>query len=244
MRQGGNMKNIGLITGLSLFLLNSVPTLAQTHPHLEFSKITTTLLSVEERMVSPEELLLLSDNAAEVESFQEGVDPMAIADIIFKIWDIIKDGKPVVNVQYKNANALPNIANRKWEALTGWKNERSMTFGVSTENLYGIKTVDLEYKVKLLYGGGVKGKGQYIASARVVPTKVDVKWGYNLDVSVEVPSILNLASIDDPLAAINMDVTYKISTILRSYSESNSYELRGNGMMKADDKVIFDAVLR
>jgi hypothetical protein len=236
------MKNIGIITALLLF--NSVPTLAHTDPHLEFSKVTTNLISVEERMVSSEEFLFLNVNENESITFQEGVDPMAIADIAFKIWDIIKDGKPVVNVQYKNANALPNIANRKWEALTGWKSERSMTFGVSTENAYGIKTVDLEYKVKLLYGGGVKGKGLYIASARVVPSKVDVKWGYNLDVSVEVPSILNLASIEDPLAAISMDVTYKISTILRSYSESNGYELRGNGMMKADNKIIFDAISR
>lgn len=235
------MKNTGLFAGLILVLFNSVPSLADSDPHLVFSKVTTTLKSVEERAVSPEEMFLLNENQAEFESFQEGVDPMAIADIVFKIWDIIKDGKPVVNVQYKNANALPNIANRKWEALTGWKTERSMTFGVSTENVYGIKTVDLEYKVKLLYGGGVKGKGQYIASARVVPSKVDVKWGYNLDVTVEVPSILNLASIDDPLASISMDVTYKISTILRSYSEANSYEVHGDGFMKAGNNIVFEA---
>lgn len=239
------MKNVGLIVGLGLFLINSVPALAQNNPYYEIGKIKTELKSVESRMVPEAELAqLASESSFTMPALTEGVDPMAIADIIFKIWDIIKDGKPVVNVQYKNVSALPNIANRHWEALTGWKEERSMVFGVSTENLYGMTTVDLEYKVKLIFGGSVRGKGQYIASARVVPSKVDVKWGYNLDVAVEVPSVINISTIEDPLAAINLDVTYKISTMLRSYSESNTYELRGNGLMKADGKVVFDAISR
>ena len=249
MRQGGIMKNSVLGSALIFFLFNTTSALAQVNndPYLLIQKVSTKIISVEETQVATNEFYTWGDLpqiGPPMAPMAQGADPMAIADVFFKVWDIIKQGAPVVNVQYKNVNALPNLADNNWTALTGWKSERTVVFGVSTENLYGIKTVDLQYKVKLLYGGGVKGKGQYIASARVVPTKVDVIWGYNLDVTVEVPSILNLASNEDPLAAINLDVTYKISTILRSYSESNSYHLRGDGLFKADGVTQFQADAR
>ena len=251
------MKRTVLISGLValLFNFNSTSVSAQTlpretmmDPYFQVSKITTRLVSAEEAPAITNEFLQLEQDI--LPSIlpallpQQSMGALDIVDLAFKAWDIIKSGTPVVSAQYKNVTALPNIANQRWEALTGWKSERTLVFATSVVNFFGVKTVDLEYKVKLLYGGSVRGKGQYIASARVVPTKVDVLWGYNLDVSVEVPSILNIASNDDPLASINMDVTYKISTMMRSYSESNNYVLQGNGLMKGDGKVLFEASSR
>ena len=245
MRQGGFMKNNVLTAGLIFSLFTTVSAkAADMDSHLDFNKVTTVLKSVEENIVPTDEIANINldeQNFSMPMLMQEGVDPMAIVDIFLKLWQIVKDGAPVVNAQYKNVTALPNLAENNWTALTGWKKERVLTFSVYTENLYGIKTVDLEYQVKLLSGGGVKGRGQYIASARVVPTKVEVLWGYNLDVTVEVPSVLNLSTTEDPLAAINLDVNYRISTILKSSSESNSYQLRGDGMMISNGKVLYEA---
>ena len=248
------MKKSALLLGLIYFLFNAATTLAQSvpspsagDPYYQISKISTHVIAVEENIVSSDEILKLNLNKDDVldplPSLLPQVigGPLDIADIVFKIWDIIKSGAPIVNAEYKNVTALPNIASKKWEALTGWKPERGVVFSTSVENAFGMKTVDLEYKVQLLYGGGYKGKGQYIASARVVPTKVDVMWGYNLDVSVQVPTILNIASTKDPLASISMDVTYKISTMLRTYSESNNYVLQGDGLMKSGDKIFYEA---
>jgi hypothetical protein len=167
--------------------------------------------------------------------------PLAIIDLLFKAWNIVKDGAPVVNIGSKNASALPYVSSGRWEVLSGWKSERSITYRIVVGNVYGIDTVDFEYKVNLIYGGNVGGKGKYIASARVIPSKVDVLWGYNLDVTVEVPNVYNVATPENPVAAITLDVNYKVSTILRSTSYTNSYELRGDGTMKSNGKTVVAA---
>jgi hypothetical protein len=165
-------------------------------------------------------------------------NPLMILDLAIKAWQIVKDGAPIVNVNSKNASALPFISSGRWEMLTGWKSERAISYKVTVENVYGMETVSFEYTVGLIYGGNVGGKGKYIASARVIPKKVDVLWGYNLDVTVDVPNIFNVAETDNPNAAITLDVTYKVSTILRSTAYTNTYELRGDGTMKSNGKLI------
>ena len=242
------MKNLSLTLGLSIFLLNSTATFAQTtvaptdDRYLQIAATTTELKSAEQTLLPPEE----NPETFTLIPLAAGVDPMAIADMITKLWAIVEDGKPVVNIDTKNATALPNAANNNWMTLTGWKAERTITYEVSTKNLMQMQTIDLIYQVKLRFGGGVDGKGQYIATARVVPTTVDVLWGYNLDVSVEVPAVVDLSTQTDPLASINLDVKYKISTVLRSYSETKSFEVRGDGFMKdtTTGQVLYDATSR
>lgn len=209
--------------------------------YFNFNQVESKILKIEDSEVDREKYFpeTLSspleepfDEPLGLEMLKSAIDPMAIIDVAFKVWDIVVAGKPVVNVHYKNVAALPMISNGDWTQLTGWQNERTITYSVSAKNAYGIKTVDLEYQLKLRAGGGLNGVGKYIASARVVPSKVDVKWGYNIDVSVEVPTIINVGTKANPIAAINMDVKYKVSTILRSYSKTEFYEVHGDGMIK------------
>jgi len=223
----------------------------QDDPYFQIGQVTTTVEEVSDSPLTPELLQeahqeflqqrlslhperLSRSSAASASSTVSAaaVDPMAIADILLKLWDIVVDNKPVVNVGVKSANALPNLAQNDWEKLTGWQSERSVIYSMTSTNLYGMKVVQLEYRLSLIYGGGVDGKGRYIASARVVPTKVDVLWGYNLDVNVNVPSIVNMGTKDDPLAGIYVDVNYKIHNILRSDAEGQTYYLQGDGLMK------------
>jgi hypothetical protein len=167
--------------------------------------------------------------------------PLQILDLAIKFWNIVKDGAPVVNLRNKSASALPMISSGRWESLAGWKGERSITYGVTVTNLYGMETVNLEYTVSMIYGGNVNGIGKYISSARVIPRKVDVLWGFNLDVNVDIPNIYNVATPENPLAAITIDVNYKVSTILRSTAYTKSFEVRGDGMIKSGNKVLIEA---
>ncbi len=166
--------------------------------------------------------------------------PLQIIDLAIKFWNIVKDGAPVVNLRNKSASALPMISNGRWESLAGWKGERSVTYAVTATNLYGIETVNLEYTVSMIYGGNVNGIGKYISSARVIPTKVDVLWGYNLDVNVDIPNIYNVATPENPLAAITIDVNYKVSTILRSTAYTKTFEVRGDGTIKTGNKILME----
>ena len=166
--------------------------------------------------------------------------PLQIIDLAIKFWNIVKDGAPVVNLRNKSASALPMISNGHWETLAGWKGERSVTYEVAVTNVYGIETVNLEYTVSMIYGGNVKGIGKYISSARVIPKKVDVLWGYNLDVNVDIPNIYNVATPENPLAAITIDVNYKVSTILRSTAYTKSFEVRGDGSIRSENKILME----
>jgi hypothetical protein len=222
-------------------------------PYFQISSVETSVKNMRERNASDAILEqaradFLKQNFSETHELArpEGVDPMAIADILFKVWDIIVANKPIVNIDAKNASALPNLAEAHWERLTGWQRERQITYSVQVKNGFGSTVIDLKYGVKLLYGGGVKGKGRYIASARVVPQTVDVKWGFNLDVNVTVPSIVNMGTEEDPLAAIYLDVNYKIHNILRSDSEGQTYLLQGDGLLMntKTNEVYYDSVPR
>ena len=158
-----------------------------------------------------------------------GGDPMAIADLAVDLWNIVEDNKPVVNVETKTASALPNIAKNDWTALTGWKPEHGTTFSIDIQNLYGMNVVQMEYELNLRYGGSVKGKGQYIASAQVIPSKVSVLWAYTLNVNVDVVSVVNEGTTANPLAAITLNVSYSYGNMLSTTSGLNRYLVRGNG---------------
>ncbi len=253
------MKKLGFFAGL-FFTTTTVlglnrPALA-SEGFYEVGKVTTEVLQIEENeTIDPEQFVPTNPPVStnpptntpiptippifNTNPTQPGQpNPLMILDLAIKAWQIVKDGAPIVNVNSKNASALPYISSGRWEMLTGWKSERAITYKVIVENLYGMETVNFQYTVGLVYGGNVGGKGKYIASARVIPKKVDVLWGYNLDVSVDVPNVFNVADPENPNAAITLDVTYKISTILRSTAYTNTYEVRGDGTMISNGKIM------
>lgn len=161
-----------------------------------------------------------------------GSGALDIVGIFIKAWDLIQKNKAVANVETKSASALPLIAGKNWTALTGWKPEKGIKFTLEIENAYGMKTVDLEYQVRLEYGGSYHGKGLYIASARVIPTRVKVLWGYNLDMKANVASILNVGTEKNPVGQIALDVSYSYGTILKTNQAIQSYVFRADGMIQ------------
>lgn len=50
---------------------------------------------------------------------EQSTDPMSIADLALKVWEIVQENKAVLNVSSMNVKALPNLAKDHWEALTG-----------------------------------------------------------------------------------------------------------------------------
>jgi hypothetical protein len=160
---------------------------------------------------------------------EQSEDPMSIAELALKVWDIIQDNKAVLNVSTVNVKALPNLAKDHWEALTGWKPEHGVEYSLEIKNLYGITVVDLNYEVRLIYGGSVKGAGRYIASARVVPKSVNVLWGFNLDVSIQEVAVQNLRTEANPFASIVLEVGMNYGSIMKRTSETMTYRLNADG---------------
>ena len=161
---------------------------------------------------------------------QEGA--LGIADILIKVWDIIEDNQPVVDINTKSAAALPNIAQSDWTKLTGWKTPRSVEFELDIQNLYGMHVVHTKYKVTNQYGGNIKGKGKYIASTQVLPTLVSVLWGFNLKETVDVISVVNAGTEANPTAEVTLSVTQTWGNPFTSQTSSTRYMVTGDGQIE------------
>ncbi len=145
-----------------------------------------------------------------------------------KIWGVIESNKPVVNVSIDSANALPQGAN-SWLAVAGWKAPVSKLYKVTYANLLGMTVVEVSYRILFTAGGNVNGKGRYLSHVSVAPAKISAAWGYSLDVKAFVPSVTNAGTHEDPIGAAQLQVEWKVNTVMKSEQGSQSYYIRGDG---------------
>lgn len=160
-----------------------------------------------------------------------GLEPIEIINAGKKVWDIIKEHEPVVDVSESYATALPRDV-QDWTEMEGWRTPAGVTYRFTANNLYGVRVVDVTYQVLRTYGGSYRGKGRYLTAVTVQPLHVHVLWGYDLSLSAEVPpeNIVNAgAEPGDPIAAMTLQVSWRIKTLLVREQGMSSYYLRGDG---------------
>ena len=147
-----------------------------------------------------------------------------------KIWDIIKQNAPVVNIDTKYATAMPQGITA-WNQLTEWQKPKSYIYGFYAENLYGTKTIDVKYKVVFTAGGKYKGKGQYLTGVTVIPMTTDVLWGYRFSLAAQVPdsTIANVGTAKDPIASLQLKMAWKMATVIKESNGVSVYYIQGDG---------------
>lgn len=156
-----------------------------------------------------------------------------IVNIGERVWKIIDENKPVVDVSKQYALAVP-AGTTNWAQLSGWKPPRGEVYELVAQNLYHQKVVRIRYQVLRTYGGGLHGKGKYLTAVTAEPLLVDVAWGYKVSVSAEVPdsSIVNAGTDQDPLAAMMVKLSWRIQTPLKDAQGTGVYYVRGDGYFK------------
>ena len=188
----------------------------------------------------------LPDDAFDPYDDGYSTNDLSVLDTFVKIWTIVADNKPVVTVDAAtSATALPAISNNHWTAIGGWKPERNITYTTAFGNGFGMTTVYLQYQVKLVYGGNLNGRGLYIASAKITPIKIRVLWGYTVDVNVSAPSVFNVRTPQNPIAAIQLNVIYDIKTIINEDYQTDTYQVQGDGLIQdtKTGEILLPAVL-
>jgi hypothetical protein len=156
-----------------------------------------------------------------------------IVNIAIKIWGLIKDNAPVVNISSKYATAVPQgIAS--WVNLTNWEGPKAYTYGFYAKNLYGVEVINVRYKVIYMYGGDYKGKGKYLTGVSIVPEIVDVAWAYRFDLNAQVPdsTIANVGSSENPMASMQLKLSWTIATMIKESQGTSIYYIRGDGLMQ------------
>lgn len=156
-----------------------------------------------------------------------------IVNIASKIWDIINDNKPVVNIDTKYATAYPEGVTSAAQ-LASWSRPVTYVYGFYAENLYGVTTIDVKYKVTYTYNGNYKGKGKFLTAVSVIPEKTQVSWGYRFHMSANVPdsTVANVGSHEDPVAAMQLKLNWTMATALKQFDGTSVYYVEGNGYFK------------
>lgn len=148
-----------------------------------------------------------------------------------KVIEIIKEGKPVVNIRRDAVAAIPAGLNA-WGELNGWQAPRTKVYSVTAKNYLGMTVVDLRLKVSAMWGGGMNGKGKYLANVIVVPSSIYVLWGFFLDVWTENREPVNSGTSKDPVAGLGFDIRFKYGNALNLQEGAQDYFIKGDGTIQ------------
>lgn len=156
-----------------------------------------------------------------------------IVNIGLKVWNMVVENKPVVKVESKYAVALPMGVKSAVE-LSGWSRPKSYVISFYFENLYGIDVISVRYRVTYVYGGSYQGRGKYLAAVYAIPERVDVMWGFSFNMQAYVPdaTVVNVGTSANPIAALQLKVSWSASSILKEIDGTDVYYIQGDGYFK------------
>lgn len=161
-----------------------------------------------------------------------GEDPITTIDRIVnlakKIFDIVKENQPVVDVTTTYANAVPDGMTH-WTQLGGWSKPETSTYAFYAKNMYGSKVIECRYQVIRQHSGNYKGKGKFLTMVTVQPLNITASWGYKFNMKFEAPAVSNVGSAEDPVASMLARLNWSISTVLKQEQGTSVYYLEGNG---------------
>lgn len=174
-------------------------------------------------------------------SFQDTLDNIngtvdtldRIVNLAQKIFNIIKENQPVVNINVNYANAIP-YGIQHWTQLQGWSKPAVKRYAFVAKNGYGMNVVKVVYQVHYTYGGNYKGIGKYLTGVTVEPISVETAWGYNVDLTAEVPdsTIANVGTSENPIASMQVQLKWKIHTIIKDIQQKSIYYIQGDGLIE------------
>jgi hypothetical protein len=192
-------------------------------------------LTVREVVPTPAELysdyLLPQTDVAPAPAPLQSIDWNAMVLIGEKLIEIVKAGKPVVNLR-RDAVAVVPQGVTAWDQLSNWQAPNTKVYSVTSKNYLGLTVVDLRLKVSAMYGGGIDGKGKFLANVIVVPSSISVLWGFNLDVWTENRSPVNMGSAADPVAGLGFDLRFRYGSAVVEKVGAQDYFVTGTGEIK------------
>lgn len=149
-----------------------------------------------------------------------------------QIWDIIAANRPVVTTSTERVSVVPpGITD--WQDLEGWDRPQMRSFRSIYRNIYGVAMVDFEYRVMFTPKGRREdGKGAFLSGVTILPSALEVGWGYTFNAKGTVASITNAGSRKNPIAAVEIQMQWTLDTIFKHDERSFSYYVRGDGVFQ------------
>ena len=158
-------------------------------------------------------------------------DPFVFIDKMINLgkqaWTFIDNNKPVVNIKYDYASAVPQGISY-FNQMEDFSDLQHTSFRFYAKNLMGVTVFDVNYTLVHQYNGSYNGFGKYLTNVGVIPSQVDVLWGYSLDFTVSNLVITNVGSKEAPIASIMMELRSKVSTMIKATTKTRVFQFRGD----------------
>lgn len=145
-----------------------------------------------------------------------------------KLWDVIRNNQPVVNVKTQSVSVLPDVS-PAWTEMETWRGPMAKSYTIAAKNLYGATVISHTYTVAFHYGGSLNGRGQFLANATILPTNVNVSWGFTLNSQVQVGQPLNTGTRANPVPGVDLGLEWSMSSVLKKAQGVDQFHVRGDG---------------
>lgn len=151
------------------------------------------------------------------------------------VWDVVVANKPILETESPTVHAIPRVA-KCWSDLETWKAPITRSYEVVYENKLGIDVVTFRFRLQFAYGGSYQGHGRYLANVTVIPALVDVSWGFKFNAKLMVNEvILNHGTKKDPVAGLDMNLVWNVSSVVKENESSVHFAIDGNGGIRFDN---------
>lgn len=149
-----------------------------------------------------------------------------------RIYEIVKKGKPVLNMDYAPMSVLPKDgAGRAVDVMDteGWSMPVARKVKMAYKNIYGATVVSFDYTIVYSHSGSYEGRGAYLTALQVVPANVNVSWGFSLNVNMKLVGLQNHGSRANPVAGAVIGVNYRAESVLKTIETTDTYHVSGRG---------------
>ena len=173
-------------------------------------------------------------------------------------WNVINSGAPDANLSSSYASAIPGFS-FNWANFSGWK-KKEVVYTYTITNLMNIDVIKVKYAVSFYYNGQnlvamreatdplssmaqnrSAIQGHYITNFTVRPLSMNIKWGWKFSLNVRMSDPMNIGSPESPVAYLQSDLNYIVSTPFSTNGEMVTYAVDGLGNFKdltAQDKAL------
>lgn len=161
------------------------------------------------------------------------IDPTGIDQWVTlgeRIWKLIEANRPVANVKTQRVTVIP-VKAEEWTKMEGWQGPAMKTYTLEARNGFGASVIKQTYTIAYNHSGKLDGKGAFLANAMIIPSNVEVAWGFQLDSNAEVGDVVNTATKADPIPGLHLGVHWTMKSVLKHNEGREVFFLKGNGEM-------------
>lgn len=161
-------------------------------------------------------------------TLKSGLSPEQIINSAQKAWSIIDANRAVIDVQTIHGNVLPAGVVSAFELEKWVSPPASHSFEVVISNQLKQRVLHFTYSLQYTYGGSFNGRGRYLDRLTIVPTRVFVAWAFVFNASVQINSVYNTGTHEDPIGAAQIEVHYRLKG-LNTVESTESFFVTGDG---------------